>query len=192
MSVASKVILAGTLASASVVAASPAEAAKSCVLGKWKSTSYTMLIQGAGAETHGSGLKGVRLTVSRTSLAYDFNKSTKEELIGYNLGDPSFRSQVKYAKKLSVKATVRGAKKGSVVLKPRTATGDATGANTRTWPEHENLSKWKLAKSLRTGTPESFVPVKSSFSCSGKTLKFFSSYKHRGYTVSIGRVFTRA
>lgn len=192
MPVVSRAVLAGALVSTSIVAASPAEAAKACVLGKWKSTSYTMLIQGVGAETHGSGLKGVRLTVGRTSLAYDFRKAAKEELIGYDLGDPSFRSQVKYAGKLNVKATVRGSKKGSVVLKPKTATGGATGANTQTWPEHQKLSKWKLAKNLRAGTPESFVPVKSSFSCSGKTLKFFSSYKHRGYTVSVGRVFTRA
>jgi hypothetical protein len=193
MSVVSRVVLVGAVVAASVsVVATPAEAAKACVLGKWRSTSYSLIIQGPAGETYGEGAKGVRLTITRTSVAYDFNKSTKEMLTGYSLGSPTFRSSWKYAKKLRVKATVKGSKKGSIVLKHKTASGDATGTGTRLWPEHKNTGTSNMAKNLRKGTAESQVPVKSSFTCSGKTLKFFSSYKYKGYTISVGRVFTRA
>ncbi|MEO3782730.1 hypothetical protein ABGB12_05345 [Actinocorallia sp. B10E7] len=192
MSVASRFVLAGALVAASVSVAGPAEAAKACVLGKWKSTSQRLIIQGSGGETHGNGVKGVRLTITRTSLAYDFDKSTRETLVGSSLGSPTFRSWVKYTKKLKVKATVKGSKKGTVVLKPKTARGDATGTGATTWPEYESMGRWNIAENVREGVVEDAVPVKSSFSCSGRTLKFFSSFKHRGYDVFIGRVFTRA
>ena len=192
MSVALRVVLVGAVVAGSVAVAAPAEAAKACVLGKWRGTSYRMIIQGPAGETFAEGAKGVRLTISRTSLVYDFSKSTRETLAGSSLGSPTFRSWAKYTKKLHVKATVKGSKKGSVVLKAKTATGDATGTGAQTWPEYKNNGKWNMAKNLRTGTAESVVPVKSSFSCSGKTLKFFSSYKYKGYNISVGRVFTRA
>ena len=51
---------------------------------------------------------------------------------------------------------------------------------------------WDRAKNLRAGNAEYVVPVKSTYTCSGRNLKFFSTYKDRGYLVSIGRVFTRA
>lgn len=192
MSVASRVVLVGVVVAASVSVAAPAQAAKACVLGKWRGTSYSIIIQGPAGETYGEGLKGVRLTITRTSLAYDFNKSTRETNTGYSLGSPTFISWSKYTKKLRVKATVKGSKKGTIVLKHKTATGDATGTDTQTWPEHKYNGTWSMAKNVRTGIAESFVPVKSSFSCSGKTLKFFSSYKYKGYTISVGRIFTRA
>jgi hypothetical protein len=192
MSVTSRVVVVGVVMAASISVAVPAQAAKACVLGAWKGTSYSMIIQGPAGETYAEGAKGVRLTIARTSLAYDFDKSTRETLTGYSLGSPTFRSWSKYTKKLRVKATVKGSKKGSVVLKRKTATGDATSTTTQTWPEHKVLGTWNMAKDLRKGSAQYVVPVKSSFTCSGKTLKFFSSYKYKGYTVSVGRVFTRA
>lgn len=192
MSVASRFVLAGALVAASLTVAAPAGAAKACVLGKWRGTSYTSIIAGSGAETHGSGAKGVRLKITRTSLAYDFDRSTREKLVGSSFGSPLFESWTTYRKKLGVKAKVKGSKKGTIVLKHKTATGNATGTGVTTWPEQGKPKKWKIAENLRAGVPETLVPVKSSFSCSGKTLKFYSSYRYRGYDISIGRIFTRA
>jgi len=193
MSVASRVVLVGTIVAASMSVVVPAQAAaKACVLGKWRSTSYHMTIENGVGQTYAKGAKGVRLTITRTSLAYDFNKSTKETLTGFSSGSLIFRSSYQYAKKLRVKATVKGAKKGSIVIKSKTATGNATGTGRRTWPERKNLGTYNMAKSLRSGSVQSLVPVKSDFSCSGKTLKFFSSVPYNGYMISIGRVFTRA
>lgn len=192
MSVVSRFVVVGAVVAASMSVAVPAQAAKACVLGKWRGTSYLISIKGPAGETYGKGAKGVRLTITRTSAVYNFDKSTKETLAGYGFGELTFTSWYKYTKTLRVKATVKGSKKGTIVLKAKTATGNASSTGAQTWPEHLTYPKASMAKSLRKGTAESVVPVKSSFACSGKTLKLYSSYKYKGYTISVGRVFTRA
>ncbi|WP_148086227.1 hypothetical protein [Actinocorallia herbida] len=172
-----------------VAPASAASAApKGCVIGTWKQTgmSGTVIADDSYTEVHGGA--GVKLTIARTSVRYDFNKSAKETTTGEVEGI-HWSAWTKYTKLLSFDATVKGSASGSVRLKPKTAEGGAIGRSqvANLGPERS----WKLRTTYRGGGQESIAPIKSSFTCKGKSLTLKSGFSFDGRKITVDRFFTR-
>ncbi|MCD0451293.1 hypothetical protein LO762_19120 [Actinocorallia sp. API 0066] len=185
-------VVAGACAVAGAVAvAAPAQAApRACVLGTWKQTAHVGTVIADDSRTELRGAHGVRLKVTRTGVAYDFTKSTKETTTGVVEGI-HWNAWTKYTGKLSFDATVKGAKSGTIRVKPRTAAGGARGTHKVTRPNVGTQRNWKLRTTYRAGGQESVAPARSSFSCSGGKLVLKSGFAFDGRKITIERVFTR-
>lgn len=175
--------LAGTAGSASA-------APKACVLGKWKQTSYTSKTTGVNYRATTKGAKGVKLTVKRASLAYDFTGSGRETAVITTEG-VKWSGWTRYTKKLTFKATVTGAKAGTMTARPKSAQGTATGTSKITKPTPGDPVTWSLAKNIRTGGSEFVAPDKSAFTCAGGKLKMSSTLTYGAEKTTVKRVFTR-
>ncbi|MDX6743769.1 hypothetical protein [Actinocorallia sp. A-T 12471] len=180
------VLTAGTLTGV----AAPASAA-ACVLGKWRQTGYKTTTAGVNYRQTTSGAKGVRLTVTRKKLAYDFKGSTRENAT-ITASGAKWKGWTRYKGKLTFTATVKGAKAGTMTAKPKSVKGGATGTSKITSPTANDPITWKLAENIRDGGSETVAPAKSSFTCAGKTLTLNSTITYGSEKTTVKRVFTRA
>ncbi|GAB2849437.1 hypothetical protein GCM10022221_56100 [Actinocorallia aurea] len=195
--VASRTALAAVVGLCVAVPAQAASAApgdpgarKACVLGTWKQTGEngTAVSDDALSEVHGGA--GVKLTITRKTVDYDFTRSAKETASGHVEGI-HWSAWTKYDKKLSFEATVTGSSSGTVKVKPKSAEGGATGRYKATVPNIGAERTWKLRTTYRGSGQESIAPVKSSFTCAGKSLTLKSGFSVNGYKMTIERFFTR-
>ncbi|WP_106399497.1 hypothetical protein [Actinocorallia populi] len=152
--------------------ASPAgaAAARPCVVGKWKLTGFTARNLGYVEYTAVSkGMKGVRLTVAKSSLSYDFTRSKKAVTTGTDSGKP-IDEWTKYDRRLKVGATFRGGAKGTLALKARTASGDATFTHSQAPSRHRSLPA-----RIRKKQWDMVVLKRASYTCTAETLTFRTS-----------------
>ncbi|ROO89896.1 hypothetical protein EDD29_7606 [Actinocorallia herbida] len=171
--------------------AAPATAAPAaCVLGKWKQTTYSSDTVGVNYRAKTSGAKGVKLTVKRKSLAYDFTGSARENA-AITASGTKWKGWTQYKGKLTFTATVKGAKAGTMTAKPKSVKGGATGTSKITSPTAGDPLTWRLAENIRDGGSESVSPAKASFTCAGKKLTLNSTITYGAEKTTVKRVFTR-
>ncbi|GAB2849444.1 hypothetical protein GCM10022221_56110 [Actinocorallia aurea] len=178
---------------AGVLAGTPAPAAAApaaCVLGKWKQTSYTSDTVGVNYRQKTSGAKGVKLTVKRKSLAYDFGGSARE-IASITATGTKWKGWTQYKGKLTFTATVKGADAGTMAAKPKSVKGGATGTSRITSPTEGEPLTWRLAENIRGGGSESVAPAKASFTCAGKKLTLKSTITYGAEKTTVKRVFSR-
>ncbi|MEO3785394.1 hypothetical protein ABGB12_18850 [Actinocorallia sp. B10E7] len=163
-----RLVLATALAAGGTLAMqAPASAAKSCLLGKWKLTQFTMTAKGENIDVTGQGAEGMRLTVGKNSVTYNFTKAKKLVTTGTEAGKP-LTVETQYKKSLTMKSSFKGTKTGTLTLKPKTASGSATGTVSF---GGKKTPAYKLAKKYRGGEYEPIAVPVSAFDCSGKTKK---------------------
>ena len=155
-------------AAACLAVAAPAQAAaRPCVVGEWKLTGFTSKTIGhVEFQSQSKGLKGTRLTVTKSSLSYDFTRSKKLLTTGVDSGKP-IKEWSKYAGRLKVKATFKGRAKGRLSLKTKTASGKATLTRSKAPKSHDGL-----AKLIRKKTWDPVVLKQASYTCTARTLTF--------------------
>ncbi len=153
---------------AGAVLALPAPAsARPCVTDDWRLTRYRMAAVGPNVEISAKGGEGARLSITKKSLSYDFTRAKKIVTEGADNGDDYVMTSV-YKKKLSFASTLKGAKKGTLSIRRKTGSGDAT---VKTVFNKTPLPAVKLARYYRNGNTDPFIPVRPAFACAGKTLK---------------------
>ncbi|MEO3786969.1 hypothetical protein ABGB12_26905 [Actinocorallia sp. B10E7] len=191
-----RLVVVGAVAAAGIAAASPAEAkATRCVLGKWSLTSYTSVargkLQGESFNHTTHGLERTKLTITKTSISYNFDQSMRADTRGTSSAKP-WQEWAEYGGKLNVKATVKGSTKGSVKVKRKTATGGGWYVQTIFIQSQKiDLGPWNLAKEHKEGAWNEVTPFSSSFTCKGKTLRMESKAGINGSSTKVTRIFTR-
>ena len=146
----------------------PASAApKSCAVGKWQLTKYKLKSHIEEVTANAKGGEGTRLTIAKKSVAYDFSRAKKVTTKGVAEGDPYTVVDV-FKKKLTFKSSLTGSKTGSLTLKPKSATGNATITSALGGVPTGTAT---LAKNYRAGLDDPFIPVFGQFTCTSKTLK---------------------
>ncbi|GAA2722903.1 hypothetical protein [Actinocorallia aurantiaca] len=155
-------------ASACLSVAAPAQAAaRPCVVGEWKLAGLASKTIGyVEFQSQSKGLKGTRLTVTKSSLSYDFTRSKKLVTTGVDSGKP-IEEWSKYDKRLKVKAAFKGGGKGRLSLKTKTASGKAT--LTRSNAPGRRVG---LAGLIRKKTWDPIVLKQASYTCTAETLTF--------------------
>lgn len=176
-----RLVLVAVLAACALPAASPAGAAAAgpCAVGKWRLTNFSAENIGYVEYTDVSkGLKGVRLTVTKSALSYDFTRSKKAVITGTDSGKP-INEWMKYDKKLKVGVKLRGRAKGTVALKAKTASGDATFTRSQAPGRHRSLAAVIRDKRLW----DMVVLKRASYTCTARTLTFrtHQSWYHGEY-----------
>lgn len=165
----------------------PASAAKACVVGDWRLTEYRSAATGRGVEISAEGGEGARLSLTRKTASYGFDKAKKVVTKGNDHGDRYVLKSV-YKKRILFKGTLKGSEKGTLVLKRKTATGDATVKPTfNTVP----MSRRKLAKHYRDGNVDPFIPVRHAFTCSGRTLRLTATLSDPVAPAAVTAVYRR-
>ena len=176
-------------ASALLAAASPAEAAaRPCAVGKWTLTDFSSKTIGyTEYQSASKGMKGVRLTVAKSSLSYDFTGSKRATTTGVDSGEP-IKEWTKYNKKLKVRAALKGGAKGTLALKTKTASGDATLTHSRA-PQRRH----GLAALIRKKKWDMVVLKRASYTCTAETLTFRTgqSWYHGEYQFHATLRYTR-
>jgi len=163
------VVLAASLAVTPLaLPASASAAAKPCLLGKWKLTKYSMNAKGPGSKATSWGGQGVRLTVAEKSVTYDFGGSKPIIIKGFSDGE-KYDMKTTYRKRLTLKSTLKGAKKGTLALKPKSAKGDARAALVMNGAPFITYS---VAKVYREGSWEPVAPTRARYTCTAKTARF--------------------
>ncbi|WP_106398123.1 hypothetical protein [Actinocorallia populi] len=164
------VALAAALAAAVLaLPASASAAAKPCLLGKWKLTKYTLDAKGPGLSTKARGGQGIGLTVAKKSVTYDFNGSRPLAVKGISDGE-KYDMKTTYSKRLMLESTLKGARKGSLALKPKSAKGGARAAISR---NGAFVMSYSLVQNVyREGSWEPVAPLRSSYTCNAKTVTF--------------------
>jgi len=162
-------MLAAAVAAGGVLAvpASASAAPKSCLVGKWKLTKYKMNSNVGGEVITSQGGGGTKLTVTKKSVKFDFAGSEKVVIKGKKPGGKAYRMAESYKKGLTFKSSFKGAKKGSLLLKAKSATGKAT---VTTLIGGKPISTIKVANYHRSGEVNPFIPVFAQFSCTSKMM----------------------
>ncbi|MCD0453016.1 hypothetical protein LO762_28105 [Actinocorallia sp. API 0066] len=147
----------------------PASAApKPCAVGTWQLTKYTLKSHINEVTANAKGGTGTRLTITKKSATYDFSKAAKVVTKGVAEGDPYKVTDV-FKKKVTFKSTLIGKKKtGSLTLRPKTGTGNATISS---FLGKQPTGTAKLAKIYRTGIEDPFLPTFGQYTCTSKTLR---------------------
>ncbi|MEO3787375.1 hypothetical protein ABGB12_28955 [Actinocorallia sp. B10E7] len=168
-SVPARLMLAAALATGGALSlpASASAAPKSCLVGKWKLTKYKMNGNIGGEIINSQGGGGTRLTIKKKSVVYDFARSERVVTKGKTADGKAYRMVDVYKKKVTFNSTLTGAKKGSLSLKPKSATGNATFTTTLNGVP---AGTTKIAKYYRKGEIDPFIPVYAQFSCSAKAM----------------------
>jgi len=174
-------------AGAVLVLPASVSAAEACVLGDWRLTEYRSAAKGRNVEINAEGGEGARLSLTGKTASYGFDKAKKVVTKGNDNGDRYVLKSV-YKKRILFKSTLKGSKKGTLVLKRKTATGDATVKHTfNTVP----MSRRKLAKHYRDGDVDPFIPVRHTFTCSGRTLKLAATLSDPVAPAAVTAVYRR-
>ncbi len=180
-----------TAALAATVLALPAPAsaaAKPCLLGKWKLTRYTLDAKGPGSYATGRGGQGIRLTVAKKSVTYDFNGSKKLVVTGRSDGE-KYSLKTAYRKRLTLKSTLKGAAKGTLALKAKSAKGNATATVTRNGAP---VITYNVAESVyRESGWEPVAPLRTTYTCNARTARFQMKNTDESGTGTIVLVYRR-
>ena len=181
--------LATALAAAVLTLPAPTSAAaKPCLLGQWRLTGYTLDAKGPGSFTTARGAQGIRLTVTRKSVAYDFDGARKLVVKGRSDGE-KYELRTTYRKRLTLKSTLKGTKKGTLALKAKSAKGGATAAVVRNGAP---VITYNLAQSVyRQGEWEPVAPLRSSYTCTGKTARLRMTHTDESGTGTIVMTYRR-
>ncbi|WP_106398124.1 hypothetical protein [Actinocorallia populi] len=187
--VSTRAALAAALAAGAALAlpaAASAAPAKPCAVGKWKLAQYKMGQRDEGYTASAKGGEGIRLTVAKKSVRYDFNGSKRVVTKGSVAGDAYDLVSV-YRGTLKAKSVLTGGRKGSLSLKARSATGDAKVSDTNMGVP---LGSYSLVKNYRKAETDPLVPVYADFTCTAKTLKLTMEADGAG-TIDVALVYRR-
>ncbi|GAA0936898.1 hypothetical protein [Actinocorallia libanotica] len=149
------------------VPAAASAAPGSCAVGTWQLTKYRLKSHIDEATANAKGGEGTRLTITRKSASYDFSRAKKVFTKGVVEGD-SYTETDTFRKKLAFKSSLTGKKMGSLTLKRKSATGNATISSI---VGGQPTGSAKLAKNYRAGLEDPFIPVFVQYTCTSKTLK---------------------
>ncbi|GAA0955676.1 hypothetical protein [Actinocorallia libanotica] len=175
--------LTAALAAAVLTLPAPASAAaRSCLLGKWKLTGYTLDAKGPGSYATGRGGQGTVLTVTGKSVTYDFDGARKLVVKGRSDGE-KYELRTTYRKRLTLKSTLKGAKKGTLALKAKSAKGSAGATVVRNGAP---VISYNLAQSVyRQGEWEPVAPLRSSYTCTARTARLRMTHTDESGTGTI-------
>ncbi|MEO3783041.1 hypothetical protein ABGB12_06920 [Actinocorallia sp. B10E7] len=165
-----RVALAAALAAGAALALPTAAAAapkQPCAVGKWKLTQYKLDSRSEGYTAKAKGGEGTRLTITKKTVTYDFNRSKKVVTKGVLEGEAYSVTSV-FRKTLKMKSTLRGNKKGGILLNVQSASGNAKVAETA---NGKYLGSHSIVKTYRKGETDPFIPPAAFFTCGAKTLK---------------------
>ncbi|GAA2620885.1 hypothetical protein SMC26_17075 [Actinomadura fulvescens] len=174
-----------TAASTLVAISAPAEAApRKCTVGKWRLTKAAGQVKGPSSTLRFAGGHGTTLQLTPKGRAiYTFTRSARVTEYGSAKGVP-FQLWLKYDKGVLINAKITGNKKGTITLRPKTATGRATLHGRVMKPAQYPLKKQSFTHLFKRGqADEALVPLHVSFTCTAKTLRLHQKKKTRtGYT----------
>ncbi|MDX6738335.1 hypothetical protein [Actinocorallia sp. A-T 12471] len=143
-------------------------AAKACAVGKWTMVKHSFSAKGEGYDFTGTGGKGVRLTVGKKSLSWDFRGSKRLVSQGTRSGE-KVAMWSRYDGRLRVPASFKGNKKGLLTADVRKAKGDATARTGKVGAKRPDAT-YPLAPNYRKGKPETIALGSGSFTCTGRSL----------------------
>jgi hypothetical protein len=181
-------VLAAALAAGAVLAlpASASAAPKQCAVGKWKLTSYSLVVKGEEPASVKGGA-GTKLTITPKKFTYDFNGSKKVVMKASIDGTPITINRT-YRKQLSFKAVLKGTKKGKYTLKEKSASGNAVVHSTFGGitgdPEY-------LVKAYRKGEGDPFVLPFGNYTCTAKALKVTLKHTDESGTGTVTAAYRR-
>ncbi|GAA0937141.1 hypothetical protein [Actinocorallia libanotica] len=153
----------GALAVPAAVSAAP----KPCLVGKWKLAKYKMDSNVKGEVMAAQGGGGTKLTITKKTVKFDFTDSERVVTKGKFAGGKAYRMVDVYKKSVTFKSALSGKKKGSLTLKPKSATG---GATFTTVLNGAPMGTTKIAKYHRSGETDPFIPLFAQFTCTSKTM----------------------
>lgn len=160
---AAAVAVGGVLAVPAAASAAP----KPCLVGKWKLTKYKTNSNVGGEVFTAQGGGGTRLTVTKTTVKFDFSGSERVVTKGEFAGGKAYRMVNVYRKSVKFKSSLTGKKKGDLTLKPKSAAGNATFTAVL---NGKSMGTTKVAKYIRSGKSDPFIPVYAQFTCSGRMM----------------------
>ncbi|WP_460302132.1 hypothetical protein [Actinocorallia aurea] len=137
-------------------------------MGSWTMVKHAFRAKGEGYDFTGSGGKGVRLTIAKKSLAWDFRGSHRLVSKGTR-GTATVAMWSAYSGRLTVPVGIKGGKKGLLRADVRKASGDASARTGKAGSSRADAS-YPLAPNYRKGKPETIALGSGSFTCSGKSL----------------------
>ncbi len=189
-SLSARLMLAAVVAAGGALAvpASASAAPKSCLVGNWKLTKYKMNSNIDGEVINSQGGGGTRLTVTKKSVKFDFAGSEKVVTKGKKPGGKAYRMAEAYKKSLTFKSSFKGAKKGSLLLKVKSATGKAT---VTTLIGGKPVGTVKLANYHRKGEVTPFIPIFAKFSCTSKMMSLLMEADGPGGAMASEFYYTR-
>lgn len=164
-------------------AASAAPKKQPCAVGKWKLTQYKLNSKGKNYTVQASGGQGAKLTIAKKTVKFNFDGSKKVVAKGEFEGEAIEVVSV-FRKTLTVKSTLKGNKKGSLVLKQKSASGNAKVTESS---KGQSLGSYNIAQAYRKGEADPFVPSAAHYTCTAKTLKL--SLKGRSGADSVNVVY---
>jgi len=186
------VALAAALTAGAVLAlpavASAAPKKRPCAVGKWKLTQYKLSSKSKDYTVQSSGGQGTKLTITEKTVKFGFDGS-KKVVDKAEFGAEAFEIVSVFRKTLTVKSTLKGNKKGSLVLKAKSASGNAKVTEST---EGKVLNSYNVAQAYRKNEANPFVFSSSPYTCTAKTLKLVLKARNGGDTVSVAYAYKRA
>ncbi|GAA3224839.1 hypothetical protein [Actinocorallia longicatena] len=165
MSVAGAIVvaMAGTAAMGSAASAAPKA---KCWVGSWKVTTATVYVKDTkkAAEFTVKGGAGIKVKLAKTGkMSYDFTGSKPLKGTGTVSGVPTSAS-VTLTRKLTASSKITGSTKGKITAKVSSVKGNALLKLTSPFTTTLNI-----AKAAKKGAELGLLPIKATYTCSGRT-----------------------